>query len=189
MSQTETTRAEELEQQMISSLSHEAVFAMLKISMTWPDIVGSSGSWVSKDQLRKMLRQERPWSANKLTNNGCGRNGIIWSLIPMLKKNNLVIVHPGFHFTRYELTEVGTEVIRAMVWNCSNCNNTRECDFCNSGVSEYQCSHYSLTFEEMKELTQEQMTERCATCNDEGKQICTRCRGTLICHSCIQEND
>ena len=188
MDQTETqiarARVETMEIDMIRSLSLEANFAMIKIALTWPNIVGSSGSWVSKSQLKTMLSQDRPWSANKLTFKGQGRNGIVYSLIPMLKDNNLVVVHNNTNVTRYDLTEVGVEVIRAMIWNCEQCNNTRVCTLCTEGKSHYRCSHYAIPYDERQQLNEDQQVERCTGCDEEGDQLCTRCEASTVCHYC-----
>ena len=83
--------------------------ALAKIGATWKEYAGAFGSLVYNSIIIKMLKQDRPWSVNKLTFKGQGRNGVVYTLLPMLKTyhlcNNqglkasfLLIVFYGFLF-------------------------------------------------------------------------------------------
>ena len=185
----------------IEQMSHQAKNALISIGSTWPEIVGSSGSWVTKRTIMKALEQERPWTANKLTNKGNGRNGIIYSLIPMLKDQDLVVVNSEGTHTKYMLTEVGKEVLRAMVYACGQCHTSRMCS-CGDGYSRsngYQtgeqtiqkCSHILRQNCENCEGTGEhgggrcwRCSETCNDCDEDRNRYCYSCKGTQICQYC-----
>ena len=69
MSQQQTATTLE---QMISSMSPEGQMALAKIGVTWKEYAGAFGSLVYNSVIVKMLKQDRPWSANKLTEKGQG---------------------------------------------------------------------------------------------------------------------
>ncbi len=187
----------------IEQMSHQAKNALISIGSTWPEIVGSSGSWVSKRMLMKALEQERPWTANKLTTKGNGRNGIVYSLIPMLKDQDLVVVNSEGTHTKYMLTEVGKEVLRAMVYACSRCHTSRMCS-CGDGYNRYtissqeiqQCSHTLRQDCEDCGGTGETArgrcwgcVETCNACDEDRNKYCYNCRGTQICQYCKDPED
>ena len=103
-------------EEMISNLSPEAKTILIKISLNWQNIVGSFGSYVNTSSLEIAHKAQRPWSANKLTDQGRGRNGVIYELIPMLEKYELVIINNERNYKMYMLTDLGKEVIGAMLY-------------------------------------------------------------------------
>ena len=186
----------------IEQMSHQAKYALINIGSIWPEIVGSSGSWVSKKMLMKALEQERPWTANKLTTKGNGRNGIVYSLIPMLKDQDLVVINSEGTHTKYMLTEVGKEVLRAMVYSCGRCHTSRMCS-CEDGYAHtngyevynesiQQCSHTERHDCEHCGGTGEQdgggrcwrCVDTCNDCDEDRNRYCYSCRGTQICQYC-----
>ena len=116
MSEQITQQSQNRLDTMIDNLSPEAKTILIKIGLKWSYIVGSFGSYVDTDTLEKAYKAEGPWSANKLTDHGRGRNGVINELIPLLEKYGLVIVNNERNYTMYMLTEVGKEVIGAMLY-------------------------------------------------------------------------
>ena len=116
MSEQITQQSQNQLDTIIDNLSPEAKTILIKIGLRWSWIVGSFGSYVNKSSLEKAYKAERPWSANKLTEQGRGRNGVIYELVPLLKKYELVIVNNERNYTMYMLTEVGKEVIGAMLY-------------------------------------------------------------------------
>ena len=116
MSEQITQQSQNRLDTMIDNLSPEAKTILIKIGLKWSYIVGSFGSYVDTDTLEKAYKAEGPWSANKLTDHGRGRNGVINELIPLLEKYELVIVNNERNYTMYMLTEVGKEVIGAMLY-------------------------------------------------------------------------
>ena len=103
-------------EEMISNLSPEAKTILIKISLNWQNIVGSFGSYVNTSSLEIAHKAQRPWSANKLTDQGRGRNGVVYELIPMLEKYELVIINNQQNYKTYMLTHLGKEVIGAMLY-------------------------------------------------------------------------
>jgi hypothetical protein len=166
---------------MINSLSREAQVILIKIGLTWESFVGSSGSWVSRTSLIKLAEMNEPWSANKLTTKGQGRNGIIYSLVPLLKEYDLIRVIDGKNFTRYMLTETGKEIIRAMLFRCHQCNETRVCGKCNENLDihnkPYPCSY-----------TSHNIISECQHCDENGMRLCWSCNGKQNCQYCISYN-
>ena len=183
---------------MLEQMSAEAKNTLIKMGASWVDIVGSSGSWVSKRQLGKAMEQESPWTANKLTDRGRGRNGVTWSLIPLLKSYNLVTVINGTH-TRYMLNPIGKEVLSAMLYNCSFCNTTRECQ-CEDGLSH----HHDGTIQTCSHINRQDCqycdgsgrsndgdydcrrctVGQCEYCDDQRNRYCYSCKGSMICNHC-----
>ena len=182
----------------IEKMSMTSKIVMIKIGAEWSEVVGASGSWVSKTMLMKALEQERPWTANKLTQNGNGRNGIVYSLIPMLKSHHLVIVNSVGTHTKYMLTDTGKEVLQAMVYSCAQCNTTRVCR-CEDGYEHYRgelekCKHTlrqdcgtcegSGFRNGMDSSRCWNCVEHCENCDDENNRFCYSCKGTSVCKSC-----
>ena len=104
-------------EEMISNLSPEAKTILIKIGLNWQNIVGSFGSYVNTSSLELAHKAQRPWSANKLTDQGRGRNGVVYELIPMLEKFELVIINNQQNYKVYMLTDLGKEVIGAMLYD------------------------------------------------------------------------
>ena len=169
--------------EMINSLSREAQVILIKIGLTWESFVGSSGSWVNRDSLIKLVKMNAPWSANKLTNKGQGKNGIIYSLVPLLKEYDLVRVIDGKNFTRYMLTETGKEIIKAMLFRCYQCNETRECQRCiitePDVIRSIPCSWV---------MNCNHVISECDGCDENGIKVCWSCKGNHTCQSCIIYN-
>ncbi len=103
-------------EEMISNLSPEAKTILIKIGLNWQNIVGAFGSYVNKSSLELAYKAQRPWSANKLTDQGRGRNGVIYELIPLLEKYELVIINNERNYKIYMLTDLGKEIIGAMLY-------------------------------------------------------------------------
>ena len=114
MSEQITQQSQNQFEEMISNLSPEAKTILIKISLNWQNIVGSFGSYVNTSSLEIAHKAKGPWSANKLTDQGRGRNGVIYELIPLLKEYELVTVNNERNYTMYMLTEVGKEIIGAL---------------------------------------------------------------------------
>jgi len=101
--------------ELVNSLSPEAKTILIKIGLNWKNIVGSFGSYVNWSCLEIAYQAKEPWSANKLTNKGIGRNGVVYELIPLLEKYNLVIKNINQNYTVYMLTDLGKEIVGAMI--------------------------------------------------------------------------
>ena len=114
MSEQITQQSQNQLDTMIDNLSPEAKTILIKIGLRWSYTVGPSGSYVNTSSLEKAYKAEGPWSANKLTDQGRGRNGVIYELIPLLKEYELVTVNNERNYTMYMLTEVGKEIIGAL---------------------------------------------------------------------------
>ena len=187
MSQQQTATTLE---QMISSMSPEGQMALAKIGMTWKEYAGAFGSLVYNSVIVKMLKQDRPWSANKLTENGQGRNGIIYTLLPMLKTYQLVEEVGGMNYSRYMLNDTGKEVMRAMMYSCTMCNQTRECSRCWQGVEQRKNEEGQMQGYECNSNRYENHNiETCRNCNEFGHQLCYTCRGTNKCHYCVSDDE
>lgn len=102
-------------EELINNLSPEAKTILIKIGLNWKNVVGSYGSYVNWSCLEIACKAQRPWSANKLTEKGRGRNGVVYELIPLLEEYNLVIKNINQNYTVYMLTDLGKEVIAAMI--------------------------------------------------------------------------
>ena len=98
-------------EEMINNLSPEAKTILIKIGLNWQNIVGSFGSYVNTSSLEIAHKAQVPWSANKLTDQGRGRNGVIYELIPMLEKFELVIINNQQNYKVYMLTDLGLSLI------------------------------------------------------------------------------
>ena len=116
MSEQITQQSQNQFEEMISNLSPEAKTILIRISLNWQNIVGSFGSYVNTSSLEIAHKAKVPWSANKLTDDGRGRNGVIYELIPMLEKYELVIINNERNYKMYMLTDLGKEVIGAMLY-------------------------------------------------------------------------
>ena len=116
MSEQITQQSQNQFEEMISNLSPEAKTILIKISLNWQNIVGAFGSYVNTSSLEIAHKAKEPWSANKLTDNGRGRNGVVYEFIPLLEKYNLVIKNVQKNYTVYMLTDLGKEVIGAMLY-------------------------------------------------------------------------
>ena len=116
MSEQITQPSQNQFEEMISNLSPEAKTILIKISLNWQNIVGSFGSFVNTSSLEIAYKAKEPWSANKLTDQGRGRNGVIYELIPMLEKYELVIINNERNYKIYMLTDLGKEIIGAMLY-------------------------------------------------------------------------
>lgn len=178
-------------------VSPQALIALAKIGSTWSTYVGGSGSYVTKATIVNALNETQPWSANKITSRRHGgSNGVKWSLIPLLLKHNLAIIVEGKKFTRYQLTDIGREVLVAMLINCQSCDNTRACSRCmgTGRYMPYQTSHvnpiYCRTGEydsdiQNYEVPTKEHIDSCTSCDSEGYQKCYECRGNKKCNQCV----
>jgi len=195
-------------ERMVDELSQEGKNALIKIGLNWHNIVGSYGSYVNRSILIESLKQERPWTANKLLGgSGVGRNGVVYEFIPMLEKYQLAVTDTGGRYVKHMLTPVGYEVIRLMCMSCLRCNNTRMCQSCietpgfaNSRGEYIQCTHVfaSECLEPHDETNSSHYDgESCWSCqpNDEPCTKCTdrrlhcySCSGRLECNSCDDVN-
>lgn len=187
MSQQQTVLTLE---QVISSMSPEGQMALAKIGATWKEYAGAFGSLVYNSIIIKMLKQDRPWSVNKLTFKGQGRNGVVYTLLPMLKTHHLVEEVGGMSYKRYILTDTGKEIMRVMMYSCTMCDQTRECSRCWQGLQYtedevgrkqgIECSRNRLS---------EHNTNECQYCNEFGHQLCYTCHGTNKCQYCISDDE
>ena len=187
MSQQQTVLTLE---QMISSMSPEGQMALAKIGVTWKEYAGAFGSLVYNSIIVKMLKQDRPWSVNKLTFKGQGRNGVVYTLLPMLKTYQLVEEVGGMNYSRYMLNDTGKEVMRAMMHSCTACNQTRECSRCWQGLEYTKGENGQLQGKECNSRVNENHNiETCRNCNDFGHQLCYTCHGTNKCHYCVSDDE
>lgn len=183
MSQQQTIQTLE---QMVSSMSIEGQMTLAKIGLSWKDYAGEFGSLVYNSVLVKMLKEDMPWSVNKLTHKGQGRNGVVYTLLPMLKKYELVEEIGGKNYTRYQLTDTGKEIMRGMLWTCSNCDQTRECSRCWQGLEYNENDEHQLQGYECNNSGYESHDIRtCSRCDEFGKQLCYQCHGTKKCSYCV----
>lgn len=192
MSQQETELTLE---QVISRMSPEGQMALAKIGVTWKDYAGYFGSIVPHTVLIKMMKQNLPWSANKITQKGQGRNGVLYTLLPMLKEQGLVEEVDGRNYTRYRLTNIGKEVIRSMLYACSSCHQTRECSHCWQGLyytkdDKGQRQPSECGSESWRSYNApEHKIDECEHCNEFGHRLCYTCKGTKTCHYCISDDE
>ena len=115
MSEQITQQSQNQFEEIINNLSPEAKTILIKIGLNWKNIVGSFGSYVNWDCLEIAYKAKEPWSANKLTDKGRGRNGVVYELIPLLEEYNLVIKNINQNYTVYMLTDLGKEIVGAMI--------------------------------------------------------------------------
>lgn len=194
MSQQETIISLE---ELISRMSPEGQMTLAKIGVTWKEYAGYYGSIVTRDVLTKMIKQNLPWSANKITQNGHGRNGVLYTLLPMLKEQELVEEVDGKNYTRYELTDIGKEVIRVMLYACTNCDQTRKCSRCWQGLSYFTDDEDNIYPSECgraksrlggQNTGTNHIIDECEQCNEFGHQLCYTCHGTKTCQYCISDD-
>jgi len=186
MSQQETVTTLE---QLITQMSPEGQMALAKIGVTWKDYAGYYGSLVPNDVLIRMLKQNLPWSANKITQQGQGRNGVLFTLLPMLKDQGLVEEVDGKNYTRYSLTNTGKEVMRAMLYVCTSCNQTRECSRCWQGVEFDRDENGQVQGVVCRDTKPGHDIKTCEYCNEFGHQLCYSCQGKNICQHCISDDE
>ena len=182
----------------ITALSPEAKTAIINIGLSWPDIVGASGSYISKTILHNIIKATTPWTVNKVTDNGAGRNGVTWSIIPTFTDLNLLNKIEGGRFTTYDLTSVGREIVIMMLLNCNRCTNTRICPRCldHPGFSESDnlCLHIDVEDcdqcngtgdpDEDGEHSCWNCDENCERCDNDRKLLCYSCDGKITCQFC-----
>jgi len=195
MSQQETIISLE---ELISRMSPEGQMALAKIGVTWKEYAGYYGSLVPRDVLITMIKQNLPWSANKITQKGQGRNGVIYTLLPMLKEQELVEEVDGRNYTRYTLTDTGKEVMRAMLYSCTSCDQTRECPHCWQGLyyltddkgnkTPSQCSRARSRLGGQNTGADHKISD-CNQCNEFGHRLCYSCKGTNKCQNCISDDE
>ena len=178
-------------------VSPQALIALAKIGSTWNVYVGSTGSYVNSSAIINALNETEPWSANKIAGRRQGgANGVKWSLIPLLLKYNLATIVEGKKFTRYQLTDIGREVLVSMIINCPSCDNTRTCSQC-VGTGRYtrlygdeqtttycRTGQYDSTIQSYEVPTKEHI-DSCTSCDSEGYQICYSCGGNKKCNQCV----
>lgn len=178
-------------------ISPQALIALAKIGSTWNIYVGSTGSYVNTDTIINALNETEPWSANKIcSKRHGGSNGVKWSLIPLLLKHNLAVIVEGKKFTRYQLTDIGREVLVAMIVNCQSCDNTRTCSQC-MGTGRYTSYNNSLDNPvycrtgqydsgiENYEVPTKEHIDSCNSCDSEGYHLCYSCKGDKKCSQCV----
>ena len=188
MSQQQTVLTLE---QMITSMSPEGQMALAKIGATWKEYAGAFGSLVYNSIIIKMLKQDRPWSVNKLTFKGQGRNGVVYTLLPMLKTYHLVEKVEGMRYSRYMLNDIGKEVMRVMMYSCTVCNQSRECPRCWKGLQytkDDEGRMQSHKCNRTRNLEYHRIDE-CRYCNEFGHQLCYTCDGTNKCQHCISDDE
>lgn len=179
-------------EQMITSMSPEGQMALAKIGASWKEYAGAFGSLVYNSIIIKMLKQDRPWSVNKLTFKGQGRNGVVYTLLPMLKMYNLVEEVGGMSYKRYTINDTGKEVMRIMMHTCTVCDQTRECQRCWNGLQYTKDEEGQMqSFACMKagSLFAEHNIDECQHCNEFGHQLCYTCSGTNRCRYCISDDE
>ena len=189
MSQQQTTLTLE---QMITSMSPEGQMALAKIGATWKEYAGAFGSLVYNSIIIKMLKQDRPWSVNKLTFKGQGRNGVVYTLLPMLKTYHLVEEVGGMNYSRYILNDIGKEGMRVMMYSCSSCNQTRECSRCWKGLQYTKDDEGQMQSHECNRAIRygtEHKIDECRYCNEFGHQLCYTCDGTNKCNYCVSDDE
>ena len=195
-------------ERMVDELSQEGKNALIKIGLNWHNIVGSYGSYVNRSILIESLKQNEPWTANKLLGgSGIGRNGVVYEFIPMLEKYELAVTNTEGRYVKHMLTPVGYEVIRLMCECCTRCNNTRMCQPCinspgkatNSHGQHVLCTHtYASECTEVHNFDDPDQgshwdgescwscqpdDDTCTKCEDR-RLYCYSCSGTLECASC-----
>jgi len=189
MSQQQTVLTLE---QMITSMSPEGQMTLAKIGVTWKEYAGAFGSMVYNSILIKMLKQDRPWSVNKLTHRGQGRNGVVYTLLPMLKTYHLVEEVGGMRYSRYILNDIGKEVMRVMMHSCSICNQTRECSRCWKGLQYIKDDEGQMQSYECNRAIRygtEHKIDECRWCNAFGHQLCYTCNGENKCQYCVSDDE
>ena len=189
MSQQQTTLTLE---QMITSMSPEGQMALAKIGATWKEYAGAFGSLVYNSIIIKMLKQDRPWSVNKLTFKGQGRNGVVYTLLPMLKTYHLVEEVGGMNYSRYILNDIGKEVMRVMMYSCTVCNQSRECPRCWKGLQYTKDDEGQMQSHECNRAIRygtEHKIDECRYCNEFGHQLCYTCDGTNKCNYCVSDDE
>tara|TARA_R110002051_G_scaffold92706_1_gene162437 strand:- start:511 stop:1143 length:633 start_codon:yes stop_codon:yes gene_type:complete len=183
----------------ITALSPEAKTAIINIGLSWPDIVGASGSYISKTILHNIIKATSPWTVNKVTDNGAGRNGVTWSIIPTFTDLNLLNKIEGGRFTTYDLTSVGREIVIMMLLNCNRCSNTKVCQKClgspGYGSTDSVCDHVEVkdceechgTGDPDKDTGEHgcwNCEENCDSCDKNRKIFCWSCGGHVTCQYC-----
>ena len=176
----------------INDLSRPAQDVLIKIALGWDIIIGPSGSYVHDTSLKKLLEAQQPISINKMTNSGRGRNGVIYSIIPMCQKHRLIEIMGNGNHTKYLLNDLGREVIGAMLSTCSYCSGTKLCRFCRDGVQISNCCDHGDWNGNNYEYKSPEACEECinglmkcsACINEPG--VCDRCGGIEIEDPLIQ---
>jgi hypothetical protein len=182
---------------MIDRMSPQALKALAKIGTTWIDIVGSHGNKVSRSVLRKAREMQIPWSVNKITNNGQGRSGIINTFVTTFVQQELMTENNEGHFTKYMLTEIGHEVIDAMLYSCMRCGNDRICTHCVDGfqcqngervicghTDRDQCNYCNGTGIRDSGNQCRTCTTNCENCDEKRHRSCYYCHGNQKCIYC-----
>jgi len=174
-------------------VSPQALIVLAKIGSQWNTFVGATGSYVNNSAIINALKETEPWSANKITGRRQGgANGVKWSLIPLLLEHNIATIVMGKKFKRYQLTDIGREVLTSMIISCSSCDNTRICSPCD-GKGRYiscitdetrYCRSGNYDNNTYEKPTQEHI-DSCTNCDSEGYQICYSCSGKKKCNQCI----
>ena len=189
MSQQQTVLTLE---QMISSMSPEGQMTLAKIGATWKEYAGAFGSLVYNSIIIKMLKQDRPWSVNKLTFQGQGRNGVVYTLLPMLKTYHLVEEVEGMRYSRYMLNNIGKEVMRVMMYTCTVCDQSRECQKCWKGLDYHKDDEGRMQSYECGRAIRygaEHKIDECRHCNEFGHQLCYTCNGENKCQYCVSDDE
>lgn len=175
-----------LEQDIFDRLSRHAQRVLMKIGSSWDIFVGPAGSYVGSGAFKTLLDSDEPLTIHGICkhDHGCGRNGVKYSIIPMLKKFELVEITEGNN-TAYKLNELGKEVISAMVETCSYCCESKICNNCNGVGTKYECSHWK--HDDNDDLIVLNVHD-CKDCNDDGMHFCGTCKGNGICQHCLEDD-
>ena len=170
----------------INNISIPAQKVLIEIGLSWDIIIGPSGSYVHNTSLKKLLEAKQPISVNKMTDSGRGRNGVIYSIIPMCKRYRLIDITDGNHQS-YMLNDLGREVIEMMVSTCSYCNDTKLCRFCNgNGIRiDIKCGHNDWNGNRAIKKS----SEECDKC-DGNNLFCYQCKTNPgVCDICGDDED
>ena len=184
------------------SMSQEAQLMLMKLGVEWQLTTGFQ-SWVDQYLLISMIKiPDEAWTVNKLSKwSGYGRSGIEYSLVPFMLKVGIITRDASSRFTKYSVTVHGREALETMVYNCTDCNNTRACTHCENGVGI--TDRWGDRLEPCRHILQSDCTEcertglvKCEICDGTGKrngsndQDCYRCsgrdnpKGKMKCWSC-----
>ena len=155
------------------SMSQEAQVILMKLGVEWQLTTGFQ-SWVDKYLLVAMIKiPDETWTVNKLSKwSGYGRSGIEYSLVPFMLKVGIITRDASSRFTKYSVTVHGREALETMVYNCSDCDNTRTCTHCEHGVA------ITDRWGDQVEPCHHILQTDCTSCQRTGLIECDYCEGT-----------
>lgn len=174
-----------LEQDRYDQMSRHAQKVLMRIGSSWDMYASPSGSYVWSGAFKTLVDSDEPLTIHAIckSDQGCGRNGVKYAVIPMLKQFELVEVTQGNH-TKYKLNELGKEVIAAMVETCSWCCESRICGTCYGVGTTHECGHWDYSGNGGVQLN----VNDCKGCNDDGIRFCQNCKGDGICQKCLEDD-